>query len=157
MVYVFIYIHLYIQHGYGVWVLSAASSLESVFRFFKTPSRSTVRPNTNNGSGLYIYIPIIYVYIYIYNMDTEFGFYPQPPVSNQFSLFEMRSRFTVRRNTHTMALAYISQFYVYTYIYIQHAHGVWVIFAASRLKSVFALSRCCRVPRCFETQTMAVV
>jgi len=46
----------------------------------------------NNGFSIYlrmVYV-FIYIYIYIYNTDMEFGFYPQPPVSNLFFAFSRR-------------------------------------------------------------------
>jgi len=80
----------------------------------------------------------------------EFGFYPQPPVSNLFLLCQDAVAFHgAPKDSNNGFSIHTSIVYalVYIHIYIQHPDGLWVIFAACSLKSVFALSRCGRVPR----------
>jgi len=81
----------------------------------------------------------------------EFGLHSQPPASNLFSLFQDAVAYRCESNEPNNGFSiYIRMVYVFIYIhlYIQETHGVWVVFAASRLESVFALSRCGRVSRC---------
>jgi len=105
---------------------------------------------SNHASSICTYRNYIYK-LYIYNTRIEFGFYPQPPVSNLFSLFQDAVAFhgAPKDSNHGFSI-HIPIICINIYIYIQHAHGLWVIFAASSLKSVFAFSRCGRAPRCAE-------
>jgi len=132
---------------FGLYSQPPVSNLFSLFQdavaFHGAPKDSP------NGFSMHTLIICINIYIYIY-IQHGYGVYVLPTASSLESVFALRDAVAFHgtfKHKQWLWFIYIYPNYICMHVYIQHAHGVWVLPTASSLEPLFALPRRRRVPR----------